>query len=112
MPTWSSPVIWTNSMPSPERSAMPGLIPIVLLPQHPSNLNPHRPMTSLLTSRPPTACKLSATAVPTRQIVLVDDHPLVISGLSALINHQQDLRVCGIAQEYATAIERIEALDP
>jgi DNA-binding NarL/FixJ family response regulator len=42
----------------------------------------------------------------------VDDHPLVREGLTARINRQADLTVCGEAAEEAEAVERIKAAQP
>jgi DNA-binding NarL/FixJ family response regulator len=69
-------------------------------------------MKALLRSRPERSLKPKTAAVQPRRIVLVEDHPVVSSGLSALIDHEQDLRVCGIAQSCASAIDLMEALHP
>lgn len=45
-------------------------------------------------------------------ILLVDDHPIVIEGLTQLINQQQDLIVCGEASDSPGALKAIEALKP
>ncbi|MEY2546288.1 MAG: hypothetical protein QOG48_1405 [Verrucomicrobiota bacterium] len=41
------------------------------------------------------------------RIFLIDDHPLVREGLASLINQQQDMTVCGQAEDSAEAITRI-----
>lgn len=41
------------------------------------------------------------------RIFLIDDHPLVREGLASLINQQQDMVVCGQAEDSAEAITRI-----
>ncbi len=41
------------------------------------------------------------------RILLIDDHPLVREGLASLINQQQDMIVCGQAEDSAEAITRI-----
>lgn len=41
------------------------------------------------------------------RILLIDDHPLVREGLASLINQQQDMTVCGQAEDSAEAITRI-----
>jgi DNA-binding NarL/FixJ family response regulator len=46
----------------------------------------------------------SVTPVRKRRIFLVDDHPLVREGLANLINGQNDLTVCGEAEDSAGAI--------
>jgi DNA-binding NarL/FixJ family response regulator len=47
-----------------------------------------------------------------RRIFLVDDHPLVREGLTNLINGQDDLMVCGEAEDSARAIAGIEMTQP
>jgi DNA-binding NarL/FixJ family response regulator len=47
-----------------------------------------------------------------RRIFLVDDHPLVREGLSNLINGQDDLIVCGEAEDSAGAITGIAKTRP
>jgi DNA-binding NarL/FixJ family response regulator len=47
-----------------------------------------------------------------RRVVLVDDHPIVRSGLAQLINREPDLLVCGEAASSTEAIAAIQALDP
>ena len=46
------------------------------------------------------------------QILLVDDHPVVRDGLAAIINHQQDLNVCGGADDAHQALKAIGELKP
>ncbi len=46
------------------------------------------------------------------KIVLVDDHPIVLEGLSELINQQEDLFVCGKAENAAEALEAIQESNP
>jgi DNA-binding NarL/FixJ family response regulator len=47
-----------------------------------------------------------------RHILLVEDHPVVSKGLAGLINYEQDMEVCGTAQDGPTAIQQIETLKP
>ena len=47
-----------------------------------------------------------------RRIFLVDDHPLVREGLSNLINQQDDLAVCGEAEDAAQALAGIGVARP
>lgn len=56
--------------------------------------------------------KQQTNQVAIHRILLVEDHPVVSSGLSALINFELDLQVCGIAQDSASAIEMMAALNP
>jgi len=46
------------------------------------------------------------------KIVLVDDHPIVVQGLSELVNQQEDLVVCGTAENAAEALKAIQELNP
>jgi DNA-binding NarL/FixJ family response regulator len=46
------------------------------------------------------------------RIFLVDDHPLVREGLANLINQQEDLAVCGEAEDSAGAMVGIEESQP
>ncbi|MDH4238739.1 MAG: response regulator transcription factor [Phycisphaerae bacterium] len=46
------------------------------------------------------------------QILLVDDHPVVRDGLTAIINHQRDLNVCGGADDAHHALKAISELKP
>jgi DNA-binding NarL/FixJ family response regulator len=46
------------------------------------------------------------------RVFVVDDHPIVRSGLAQLINQEADLHVCGEAHDAATAFDAIEALKP
>ena len=47
-----------------------------------------------------------------KRVFIVDDHPVVRDGLITLINHQQDLKVCGEAGEAAQALKSISELKP
>jgi DNA-binding NarL/FixJ family response regulator len=69
-------------------------------------------MARLLTRKPAIPLKPKTRAIQPKNIALVGDQPVVSSGLSAWINHEQDLRVCGIASDGAAAIEMMEALNP
>ena len=56
------------------------------------------------------------STVPTRsrvsKVLIVDDHPIVREGLSALISTQSDLEVCGHAEGATEAIRILEAKKP
>ena len=54
----------------------------------------------------------SATAARKNRIFLVDDHPLVREGLTNLINEQNDLIVCGEAEDSAGAMTEIPKTRP
>ena len=46
------------------------------------------------------------------KIIIVDDHPIVRQGLAELINHENDLVVCGQAEGALDAMEVIKDLEP
>lgn len=46
------------------------------------------------------------------QILIIDDHPVVREGLEAILDHEQDLRVCGQAEDADGALEAIADLKP
>ena len=54
----------------------------------------------------------AGSAVPKSRVFLVDDHPLVREWLTNLINRQQDLLVCGEADDPPEALRRIAASRP
>jgi DNA-binding NarL/FixJ family response regulator len=47
-----------------------------------------------------------------KTVLVVDDHPLMRQGLALLINQQQDMRVCGEAEEAQAAIQAVTQLRP
>ena len=57
--------------------------------------------------------KNNATTVKIKsRILLVDDHPIVRQGLAELINHEKDLFVCGTAETFHEALDKIPVLNP
>jgi DNA-binding NarL/FixJ family response regulator len=52
------------------------------------------------------------TAVDKTKILIVDDHPIVRHGLANLINHEDDLLVCGQAEDSHQAMTAIKKLKP
>jgi DNA-binding NarL/FixJ family response regulator len=56
--------------------------------------------------------KTAAGPTQKRRVFLVDDHPLVREGLANLINHQDDLAVCGEAEDSGGATTGIEKARP
>ena len=46
------------------------------------------------------------------KIVVVDDHPIVRQGLTELLNREDDLMVCGQAEDAHQAMQAIKALKP
>ena len=49
---------------------------------------------------------------PKKRVVIVDDHPLVRDRLSQLINHEQDMSVCGEAEDAQQALQIIRETSP
>ena len=47
-----------------------------------------------------------------RQVLLVDDYPVVRDGLTIIINHEQDLNVCGEAEDAHSALKAVTELNP
>ena len=46
------------------------------------------------------------------RILLVDDHPIVRQGLAELINHEEDLFVCGTTETFHETLDQIPSLQP
>ncbi len=47
-----------------------------------------------------------------RRVLVVDDHPLLRQGLALMINQEQDLEVCGEAEDAQTAMQAIPERRP
>jgi len=47
-----------------------------------------------------------------RNVLLLEDHPIVRQGLEQMINHEPDLHVCGTAEDAEKALAEIESLRP
>src|ERR1700758_4200103 len=47
-----------------------------------------------------------------KTVLIVDDHPLLRQGLALLINQQQDMRVCGEAEEAQAALQCVTQKKP
>ncbi len=47
-----------------------------------------------------------------KQVLVIDDHPIVREGLADLINKEADISVCGCAKDIPDAIHAIEHLKP
>lgn len=45
------------------------------------------------------------------QIFLVDDHPIICQGLQYIIEQEADLRVCGFAHDFASALKQFDATE-
>jgi DNA-binding NarL/FixJ family response regulator len=52
------------------------------------------------------------TATRKRSVFIVDDHPLLRQGLALLINREDDLTVCGEAEEAQAAMQAIPQCQP
>lgn len=61
-------------------------------------------MTNLVLDRPAQTAK--------KTVLVVDDHPLMRQGLALLINQQQDIEVCGEAEEAHAAMQAIARRRP
>lgn len=46
------------------------------------------------------------------KIVVVDDHPFIRRGLAEVLNHEEDLMVCGEADTLQGALEQVERVRP
>ena len=46
------------------------------------------------------------------RILIVDDHPIFRKGLGQLINEEKDMEVCGEAEDFFSAIQKIRNLKP
>jgi DNA-binding NarL/FixJ family response regulator len=53
-----------------------------------------------------------APQVKKKTVFIVDDHPLLRQGLALMINREQDLMVCGEAEEALTAMKEIATKQP
>ena len=59
-----------------------------------------------------TATRRPNTPPARRQVLVVDDHPIVRHGLALLINREPDLMVCGEADDAQSATQAIVSLRP
>ena len=46
------------------------------------------------------------------KVLLIDDHPIVREGLSQMINAEDDLEICGAAEDGRAALEMADETDP
>jgi DNA-binding NarL/FixJ family response regulator len=54
-----------------------------------------------------------AAATPAKhRIFLVDDHPIIQQALADMLNHEENLEVCGTTKTARTALDQIEKLRP
>ena len=56
--------------------------------------------------------KQAVTAKQKNRIFIVDDHPIVRKGLAQLINQEEDLLICGEADNAETALEALKKVKP
>lgn len=47
-----------------------------------------------------------------KKVLIIDDHPIFRHGISALINSEQDLEVCGEAISSSSALDAVRKLNP
>jgi DNA-binding NarL/FixJ family response regulator len=52
------------------------------------------------------------SAVRSRRVLVVDDHPIVREGITLLLTGQPDLQVCGSAVDIASALQAVRELKP
>jgi len=52
------------------------------------------------------------SGTPTKRILIVDDHPIVREGLTAVLSHKPGLEVCGEAATLVEALSLIDTLQP
>lgn len=50
--------------------------------------------------------------MPAWRVLIVDDHPIVRTGLAALIDAEQDMAVCGQAEDFDAALLAMRELRP
>ncbi len=50
--------------------------------------------------------------IRTTRLLIVDDHPLVRSGIISIIQMEEDLDVCGEAEDLTTALELVQERNP
>jgi DNA-binding NarL/FixJ family response regulator len=60
----------------------------------------------------PSKKKMVSSGPRKTRIFIVDDHPMMRQGLMQLIGNEEDLEVCGEAEDAPTALEQIEELRP
>ncbi len=58
------------------------------------------------------ASSSALATLPKRKILLVDDHPIVRQGLAEMLNHEDDLTICGTAENTFEALDQIEKVKP
>jgi len=63
---------------------------------------------------PRTSQAAARTGTPTakHRIFLVDDHPIIQQALADMLNHEEDIEVCGTTKNARTALDQIESLQP
>src|SRR4051794_7936319 len=48
----------------------------------------------------------------TGRVLVVEDHPIALSGLTALIDSHKELETCGVASDRQSTLAKIAALKP
>jgi DNA-binding NarL/FixJ family response regulator len=56
--------------------------------------------------------KSASTSPVKARVFLVDDHPIVVTGFTLMLNAQPDLEVCGTANSAEEAVQKIPAAKP
>lgn len=42
------------------------------------------------------------------EVFIIDDHPMVVAGIEALLQHSEDVHICGAAHDAGTALEMLK----
>lgn len=42
------------------------------------------------------------------EVFIIDDHPMVVAGIQALLNHSEEVHICGAAHDAGTALEMLK----
>ena len=60
----------------------------------------------------PTTKRQDNGSTPKKKVFVVDDHPIVRQGLAQMINREEDLMVCGEAEDASTVLQAIASVKP
>ncbi|MGB8769618.1 MAG: response regulator transcription factor [Candidatus Korobacteraceae bacterium] len=55
----------------------------------------------------PTTRRQDSCSTPKKKVFVVDDHPIVRQGLAQMVNREEDLTVCGEAENASTVLQAI-----
>ena len=60
----------------------------------------------------PTTKRQDNGSTPKKKVFVVDDHPIVRQGLAQMVNREEDLMVCGEAEDASTVLQAIVSVRP